>query len=187
MVNYDLFIYLLLPFLSALIYFIFWPVITWLGDWRIPVSPKKQKITNLIRSERIVLWAGVLSTGFFLVLIIILEMFPNETSALWITLMFALFIVMGIFLILFYCNIRIVLSEEHFTYRTFFRRTYKLTYHSVKQYKITNRAIILYTNKKKYKIDTELMVGIDVFQKRIEAQVGLRNRVYSPGRDRKQN
>lgn len=140
-------------------------------------DPSRLKTTNIIRLQKMVFWIGMLVTAFCLVLIVLMEMFSNETRALWVTLMFALFSVMGICLILAYHNIRIVFEEDHFKYRNFWGRAHERPYDSIERYEITTQAIILYTDKKIYRFDTEIMADSNELREWIESQVGVEKKM----------
>jgi len=141
---------------------------------KIPESapPTRPDATAPIRMPKYYLWIGILATGAMTALTLAAEMLQNETSAWYITLAFALFIPLGIFLILAYFNVHIILEEDYLIYRNILRRTRKVPYDSIERYRLTGRDITLYTDKKKYVFDREMSGGAE-FPERIKSRVGV--------------
>ena len=125
-----------------------------------------------IRMSKKSLWIGVAGTSLFVLLLVTTVAFPNESVTWWVVLGFALFVAMGLYLIVAYVNIRIIPEEDHFIYRSTFRKIHKVRYDSIERYKITGQNIYLYTDKRKYRFEREVFVGIEDFRKELEMRVG---------------
>ena len=124
-----------------------------------------------IRVDKIVFWIGMFGTHFSVIMLSAMILFPNDTATWWVFLSFAIFLVIGILILLWYLNSRIILEEDHFVYRNVWRVTKKISYDSVKSCKITNQYIILYTEKKKYRFERGSYVGIEGLREKVEARL----------------
>ena len=127
-------------------------------------NPKRLHIRRKgdpIRPAKGVLWIGLVCALFFGGIIAWMWLFPNGTEEWWIFLMFSLFVIMGIGLIAWRINHRIVIKEDHIVWRTIFRRTNIIPFSSIKEYAIRKRdgAITIYTNKKNFGFEPAFLDG----------------------------
>ena len=114
----------------------------------------KEHIT--LQLSRIYLWVGVWDILVCSTFILLMILFPNDTAAIWVFILFILFILLGACIIwgAQIWKVDVFTEEDYFLYRTLPYTTYKILYSDCVNYKWRNNTLILRTKRKKFYIDT---------------------------------
>jgi len=96
--------------------------------------------------------------------------FPNISFST-IAILSGIFFLLGLLYVCGYINSRIILGDEYFSYRNFLRKTYKIPYESIRQYKTAGLFIHIETNERKFCFFRLTMVGIDDLLENLELHV----------------
>ena len=121
-----------------------------------------KEIINQLTKERIVirlpkayLWIGCLDISFFVTCLVFMTLFPNDTAAAWVWIVFLLFVFMGVFIVFKtqFWKIVIFRSENYFFYRGIFFRTHKILFNDCINYKFGANTLILKTKERVIRVD----------------------------------
>lgn len=104
----------------------------------------------VLRLPKLYIIIGILSFIVLSAFLIMMIFFPNGTEALWVEILFAVFFLIGIFLILepLIWRIDVFRSEDYFIYRSVFGKTRKIRYDECLWYQEKTNTVILKTEKK---------------------------------------
>lgn len=139
---------------------------------------KKKNVKNIeedfsiVRYPRIYAWIGFSGTLFFLSLLILMFIYPNDTAEVWVGVIFLAFIILGLYMILSYINWKVEVYKNFAIYRTIFGQEYKFKYSEIKDVKLTKYySMKIKTNRRTYTVDLTI-TGIEVIlEKLIENDV----------------
>jgi len=110
----------------------------------------------VIREPKIYLWIGIICAFFFCGLIVLMYIFPNDTAEWWTYLVFALFGMLG-FYIIFYCvRWKLEIEGNRIIYTPFIGKKRLFTFDDIKKVKLKNgQKIIAYgdNNKKLFAVE----------------------------------
>lgn len=123
----------------------------------------KEIIKNLtkehifIRLPNAYIWIGYLDISFFSICLFLMNYFPNDSSAIWVEVLFCLFILLGFVMIIVTkaWKIEIFRHKNYFLYQTVFFKTYTIKYNECIDYKWNENYLLLKTDKKKFYIDAK--------------------------------
>ena len=133
-------------------------------------SNEKQLLANLekehivVKLPRIGLWVGYAGVGVFSVLCFLMARSNNGTAVLWVWIVMAFFILLGVFLIVstLVWKIDIFRSEDYFIRRSSFFRTHKILYSDCVSYKVKKNGVVIKTKGRSFSI-TSLASNIEFF------------------------
>ena len=110
----------------------------------------------IIRLPKAVFLVGCICTTVFATVIVLMTLFPNDTVALWVYVIFIFFVLLGVYLmtIAIIWKMEVFRNEDYFIYRSVFFRTYKINYADCISYKCTKNTVELITTNRTFHIDT---------------------------------
>ena len=122
---------------------------------------QKQIIKNIgkdhitVRLPNAYLWLGCLDVLLFAYFTLMMVLFPNDTAATWVFILFSFFITIGVFIIMaaLIWKIDVFKSKDYFLYRTIFFRNYTIYYSDCICYEFKGKGICLKTSFKTFQID----------------------------------
>lgn len=109
----------------------------------------------LIRLPKAYLWIGCIEILFFISCMVLMTLFPNETSATWVWVTFGLLILSGVALVLktLFWRIDVFRRKNYFYIRTLPFRTYKVAFSDCEFYKYGTNTLTLKTKERTFRID----------------------------------
>jgi hypothetical protein len=107
---------------------------------------------NIIKLPISELIAGIVVTLGFFTFILMMLLFPNDTTVFWVFLEFGFGMTMGIVLILSWFIWRVEYNDEVFIYRNKLGHKTTVPYSSINKARLAQNAIHLYANSRKYTI-----------------------------------
>ena len=152
-------------FIPALVYLVFM-----IAKNEIRESERVMDENNiLIRQPKIYLWVGIICGTFFLGIEIFMTMKPNESSELWVHLVFNFFALFGTLLAVYCLRWEVKIEQNQITYSGFSRRKVRFTVDEITKVKhIVNRKIIVYRGaKKQFSVDVNSK-GFRILVSRLE-------------------
>lgn len=96
-----------------------------------------------------------------------MTVFPNDTAEWWVYLIMTFFVMLGPGLVVAYLNWFVVVNENEFVYRTFWRKTYQIAYSDISRVKASENMIVIWAKNKRFFIDSHA-VGIETFIQHIK-------------------
>lgn len=98
---------------------------------------------------------GVLDEIVICVFCGLMILFPNDTITWWVIVIFAFFQILGLIIIISTIVLKIDLfrSRNYFIYRTSYGKKYTIKYDECDGFKLSEKSVTIYWNKKKIKID----------------------------------
>ena len=128
--------------------------IIYLINCQLNLSDKEIR-TKQVHLPKQYLYVGVFSVCFWVVLVILTYCLPDVflNFDLFPQIVVSLCILLGLAIIVMYFNCRIDLSEDKFTYHTFWGREYTFSYTDIKRIRRTQNTIHLYTQHKHLYVD----------------------------------
>lgn len=106
-------------------------------------------------------WIGLIAMTVFISIFIAMIVYPNDTAAIWIGLVFIGFALLGLSLVLASVNWRIFVSPDSFIYKTMFGRSYRYKYADVRWVRLSENLVIIKTTDKRFFVDP-YAIGLDV-------------------------
>lgn len=131
-------------------------------------STNKQHIT--IHLPKFFGWVGAADIVFFLGLIILMTIFPNETCSLWVYVVFSIMVILGILILIASTVWKIHIYEDlnYLIYITFFGRSYKILYSDITYFKPTKNTVFIKVSRKTFYVDrqaTNIEILFEMFRK----------------------
>lgn len=108
---------------------------------------------TIIRLPKIYFWIGCVCVLLFTGIIILMAIFPNDTAEWWVYLIMTIFVLLGLCLITAHLNWSVVINENDFVYRTFWRKTYQIEYTEITRIKSSENIITVQARNKTFFID----------------------------------
>lgn len=110
----------------------------------------------IIKLPKVVFVVGCICATVFSTAIVLMTLFPNDTAALWVYLIFIFFVLLGVYLMAIgtVWKMEVFRHEDYFIYRSIFFRTYKIKYEDCISYKCTKNTVELITANRTFHIDT---------------------------------
>jgi len=110
----------------------------------------------VLREPKIYLWIGIICTVFFCGLIVLMCIFPNDTAEWWTYLVFALFGILGIYIIFYCVRWKLEIEGNQIIYTPFIGKKRSFIFSDIKKIKLKNgQKIIAYgdNNKKLFAVE----------------------------------
>ena len=116
---------------------------------------KKEHI--MIHLPNIYKWIGMICSIFFLILLVLMMTFPNDTAEIWVGVLFGIFILLGLSIIwaTYLWKIHIYRNDEYFIYVSSFGKKHKIYYFDIIDYKNGKNYIKLKTIQKSFFVDNK--------------------------------
>lgn len=110
----------------------------------------------VIKLPKIMFLVGCICSAVFSTAIVLMTLFPNDTAAWWVYVIFISFVLLGIYLMTIgmVWKMEVFRNEDYFIYRSVFFKTYKINYADCISYKRTNNTVELITTNRTFHIDT---------------------------------
>jgi len=123
----------------------------------------KELIENLRKEHVLVhlpkayIWVGIADIVCFSIFFIGMIAFPNGTEAIWVGVIFGIFILMGLVIVFvsLVWKIHIFRHESYFIYISGFGRVHKIQYADIVYYKDGNNTLIVKTKAKRFFMDNK--------------------------------
>ena len=109
----------------------------------------KRNIIKLPISELIV---GIVVTLFFIAILLMMILFPNDSADFWTFIGISLFMTLGIAIIIPWFIWKVEYNDEMFIYRNKWGRKTTVLYSRINKIKLMPDAIHLYVNRRRYPI-----------------------------------
>lgn len=121
----------------------------------------------LVKLPKVYFWVGVVCSIFFTSLLILMILFPNDTAAIWVGLVFIGFTALGLFLTASQIKSQINLYKDYFIYTTVLGRKYNYKYTEIMKVKLTLNTLKIKTVNKTFYVDTHAL-GLEIVLKRFK-------------------
>ena len=157
----KLIVHILTPALIGIVLFIVASLI--LKSNKTVSSNYLNQTSIIVYLPRAYFWIGLVDSAVFLIFIILAIHINSETSPVWVFVLFAVFLLLGIFIMLetIMWKVEAPPKEDYFIYNSVFCRNKKIFYKDCSIYKCTQNTLIVYTGRK--------MIFIDMFSTNYDA------------------
>lgn len=107
----------------------------------------------VIRQPKSYLWIGLISSLFFVFMLCLMFLYPNDSVQPWVVILFSLFVTSGISIFLFakFWRIEVFKSEPYFVYRPLFCKK-RILYSDCTSYKYMSDHIAIKTKNRTIRI-----------------------------------
>lgn len=128
------------------------------------IKDNSNELVKNLKEEHIIIhlpnfykWIGLSCSIFFLLLFVLMIIFPNDTAEIWVAVLFGIFILLGLSIIwaTYFWEIHIYRNDEYFIYITSFGNKHKIYYFDIINYKNGENYIKLKTNHKLFFVDNK--------------------------------
>ena len=110
----------------------------------------------IVKLPKAMFYVGCICSAVFSTAIVLMTLFPNDTEAWWVYVIFISFVWLGVYLmaIAIIWKMEVFRNEDYFIYRSVFFRTYRINYADCISYKCTKNTVELITTNRTFHIDT---------------------------------
>jgi hypothetical protein len=160
---------------SIIVYFII-PIIVWViflaAKKEVKTAEKSMDLEHfVITQSKLFLVVGIICAVFFLALLILMTIFPNDTAEWWVYLVFSLFVLLGLSLTFYCATWKIEIDENQIQYSPFPWVKRQFLFTDITKVKNQNQQQIKVYSADKIilKVDWNCR-GFNVFKERLEKE-----------------
>lgn len=115
---------------------------------------KKEHV--IIHLPKAYFYIGLVGFLFFGICTFVMYYYPNNTTSVWVWIIFVLFDSIGFFIMLLsqIWKIEVFADRDYFLYRNSFFKTHRIQYIQCISYEITTNNVVLKTSRRKFHIDS---------------------------------
>ena len=128
-----------------------------------------------ISQGKVVTWIGIIGAMVFLALIVLMTIFPNDTAALWVYIVFSAFILLGVYIAVYSVSWEVNVTGNEIRLRALFKKTKTFTFDQIKTVKVRTHPnygnqtkLVLYSDTEKLMYVESHCIGYDLFLTRLQ-------------------